>query len=99
MGEKPRLGPYLRQYAEEERKSPRERAQELALGGLAGVGMLAVLVGVLLAFVRAPLLTLGGLIAAWGVGFVILVAKKHRSDARERELRERLDADGSPRSR
>ena len=88
---KPRLGPFLRQYAEPETKSTRERAQELLLGGAAALGMLVVLVGVLLAFVRFPLPTLGILVGVWGIGLVVLRVKKRRADARERELRESLE--------
>lgn len=90
--DKPRLGPFLRQYAEQEQKSPRERVQELLVGGLAAVGMLVLLVGVLLAFVRFPLPTFGVLVGVWGIGFVVLTVKKRRADAREQELRERLEA-------
>jgi hypothetical protein len=94
--DKPRLGPFLRQYANSETKTPRERVQEVLLGGAAAIGMLVVLVGVLLAFVRFPLLTLGGLIAVWGIGFVVLMVKKRRADARDRDLRESLERDGAP---
>ena len=94
--DRPKLGPFLRQYAEQEQKTARERAQELLLGGAAAAGMLAVLVGVLLAFVRFPLPTLGALVFLWGVGFVVLLAKRRRSEARERELREGLESGEQP---
>ena len=97
--DKPRLGPFLRQYAEQEQRNPRERAQELLLGGLAAVGMLVLLVGVLLAFVRFPLPTFGVLVGVWGIGFVVLTVKQRRADARERLLREKLESEeeGPPR--
>ena len=90
--DKPRLGPFLRQYAAQEQKSPRERVQELLLGGLSAVGMLVLLGGILVAFVRFPLYTLGALVAVWGIGFVVLLAKRRRGEAQERRLRERLEA-------
>jgi Flp pilus assembly protein TadB len=90
--DKPRLGPFLRQYAEQDQKSPRERAQELLLAGLAAVGMLVVLVVVLLAFVRFPLPTFGVLAGVWGIGFVVLTVKTRRANARERLLREQLES-------
>ena len=89
--DKPRLGPFLRQYAEQEKKSSRERVQELLLAGAAAVGMLIVLVGVLLAFVRFPFPTFGVLVGVWGIGFVVLTVKQRRANARERALREALE--------
>jgi hypothetical protein len=84
--ERPRLGPWLRHYAEREQKSPRERAQELLLAAGAAVGFLVVLVGVLLAFIAYPVPTLGGLVGLWAVGFVVLVFKRKKAAAREHEM-------------
>ena len=89
LNEKPRIGPWLRHYAEQERTSPRERTQEILLAGAAVVGFLLVLVGVLLAFLRFPLVTLGALVALWGIGLATLFVKRRRADAREREMRDR----------
>jgi len=75
-GEKPRLGPWLRRYTEEERPSKRERAQEVLLGGAAVVGFFIVLAGILWAFVRYPLPTFGALVAVWLVGLVVLMFRR-----------------------
>ena len=94
--DKPRLGPFLRQYAEQEEKSPRERVPELLLAGAAAVGMLIVLVGVLFAFVRFPFPSFGALVGVWGIGFVVLTVKQRRANARERALRKALERDDVP---
>jgi hypothetical protein len=86
--EKPRLGPWLRYYAERESTSRRQRLTELALGAVATLGFLAVLVGVLWAFVRFPLPTLGGLVGVWATGYVVLTVKSRRAALRERQLRD-----------
>ena len=86
--EKPRLGPWLRQYSRREEVSRRERAKEVALGAAAGLGFLVELVAVLLVFVRYPIPTFGALVAVWGVGFTTLTVKRRRAERRERALRE-----------
>jgi len=86
--DKPRLGPWLRQYAQHEEVSRRERVKELALGAAAGLGFLVVLLGILLVFVRYPFHTFAALVAIWGIGYVTLTVKRRRADARERALRE-----------
>jgi len=86
--EKPRLGPWLRRYAQHEEVSRRERAKELALGAAAGLGFLVVLLGILLVFVRYPIPTFAALVAIWGIGFTTLTVKRRRADRRERQLRE-----------
>ncbi len=91
----PRLGPWLRRYAEERRPSRKERAQEIALAAGAGILFLALLGAVLLVFVRFPVPTLGGLVALWAVGFVTLTVKRRRAERRERELRRSIDEHGA----
>lgn len=84
--EKPRLGPWLRRYGQREEKSRRERVHELLLAGAAAVGFLVVLIGVLVAFVAYPIITLVGLVALWGIGFVVLLIKRRRAATREHEM-------------
>jgi len=86
--EKPRLGPWLRRYAEHAEVNRRERAKELAIGAGAGLGFLVVLLAILLVFLRYPFATFAALVAIWGIGYVTLTVKRRRADARERALRE-----------
>jgi hypothetical protein len=89
--DKRRLGPWLQRYAQQEEPSPRERARELVVAGAAALGMLVVLVGVLVAFVRYPFPTLGALVAVWGVGYAVYRVKKGRADLQERLRRVDLE--------
>jgi hypothetical protein len=91
--DKPQLGPWLRRYDRQPETSPRERVQEILVAAGAAIGMLVVLVGVLLAFVRFPIPTAAILVAVWGGGYLVFLRLKRRSDAYERELRARLDED------
>jgi Flp pilus assembly protein TadB len=89
--DRPRVGPWLRRYSEQQQPSRRERVQEIALVAAAGAVFLALLVVVLLVFVRYPLPTLAGLAAMWAIGFVTLTVKQRRAERRERELRRSID--------
>ncbi len=89
--DRPRVGPWLRRYAEQPQPSRKERIQEIALAAGAGILFLALLVVVLLVFVRYPLPTFGGLVVLWAVGFVTLTVKRRRAERRERELRRAID--------
>jgi hypothetical protein len=89
--DRPRVGPWLRRYSEREQPSRKERVQEIALGAAVGTLFLALLVGVLLVFVRYPLPTLAGLVALWAIGFVTLTLKRRRAEGRERALRQSID--------
>jgi len=91
--EKPRLGPWLRNYARVREVDRRERAKELALGGAAALGSLVVLGGVLLVFVRHPLPTFAALVAIWGIGYTTLTIKRRRAERHERALRESAGRD------
>jgi len=93
----PRLGPWLRRYDRQEATSPRERMREFVVAGGAAAGILVVLAGVLLAFVRFPFPTLRVLVAVWGVGYVIYRVKRGRADLRERLMRADLEREGRPR--
>ena len=84
--ERPRLGPWLRHYSVREEKSTRERVQEFLLAGGAAVGFLIVLVGVLIAFLAYPLLTLGVLVGVWALGLVVLLLKRRKAASRERQM-------------
>ncbi len=86
--EKPRLGPFLRHYGREEKKSLRERLTEVALIIGAVVGFLIVLAGVMWSFFRFPIATFIGLVVVWGVGFLVLRVKRQRAKAQERALRD-----------
>jgi hypothetical protein len=89
--DKPRLGPWLRRYAQQDDTSPRERVRELVVAAGAAVAGLVVLVGVLVAFVRYPFPTLGALVAVWGVGYAVYRVKKGRADLQERLRRVDLE--------
>ena len=89
--DKPRLGPWLRHYAEEERPSKRERAQEILVGGAAVVGFLVVLAGVLWAFVRYPIPTFATLVAIWLIGLVVLLFRRRLAGPPEPKVRLGLD--------
>jgi hypothetical protein len=91
--EPPRLGPWLRRYAEEEKPDRRQRAIELGLTAVAGLVVLGGAVGVVWLFIRWPLWTGGGLVMLWGVGFTILVIKRRAAAERDRRLRELLESD------
>jgi Flp pilus assembly protein TadB len=91
--EKPRLGPWLRQYAEERKPDRKERIKELAGAAAVGLASLVVLAAVLLVFVRYPLPTLAALLLLWIVGFLTLTVKRRRAAARERELRDSAGRD------
>ena len=86
--DKPRLGPFLRHYGQQEKKSTRERLTELAIGAAGAIGFLVVLAGVLWSLFKFPALTFIGLVVVWGVGFLVLTVKRQRARARERALRE-----------
>jgi hypothetical protein len=89
--DRPQLGPWLRHQARQDRTPPRERVRELLVAGSAAVGGLAVLVVVLLAFIRFPVPTLGVLVVLWGVGYAVYRVKKGRAELEERLLRARLE--------
>ena len=91
QADRPRVGPWLRRYSELEQPSRKERAQEIALGAAVGTLFLALLVAVLLIFVRYPWPTLAGLVALWAIGFVTLRVKGRRAERRERALRQSID--------
>ena len=76
----------MRHYGEREKKSRRERVQELALAGGAAVGFFVVLVGVLMVFLAYPIPTLGGLAAVWALGLVVLLIKRRKAAAREHQM-------------
>jgi len=86
--ERQRVGPWLRSYGRPPKPSWRERLATGALGLGAVVVFGAVLVGVLMAFVRWPIWTLAGLVAVWLMGMVLLAVKRQRDRARS-ELRRR----------
>lgn len=80
--------PLFRQYVQPQ-ESLRERLVRAGIGAAVAVTFLLVLVAVLWAFVRAPLVTLVVLGGVWGVGIVILLVKRARERTRrelEREL-------------
>jgi len=89
--DKPQLGPWLRRYSRQNEPSPRERLQETLVAGGAAVGMLIVLLGVLVAFIRFPVPTLGVLVVVWGTGYVLYLNHKRRAETREQLLRAKLD--------
>lgn len=91
--EPPRLGPWLRRYAEEEKPDRRQRAIELGLTAVAGLAVLGAAIGVVWLFIRWPLWTGAGLVMLWGAGFTILVVKRRAAAERERQLRELLQSD------
>ncbi len=91
MTEKPRVGPWLRRYSSQPKRTWRDRLPELALGLGATAAFAAVLVGVLWAFLRWPIYTLGGLVAVWLVGLLILMVKRRRERASERARRGAAD--------
>ncbi|NIR01743.1 MAG: hypothetical protein GTN78_16355 [Gemmatimonadales bacterium] len=82
--EKPRLGPWLRHYGERREPTLRERLPEMLLGLGAALLFFVVLAGILWSFVRFPFETLGGLVAVWVVGLVVLLIKRRRDQARRR---------------
>jgi hypothetical protein len=92
--ERPRVGPWLRSYGKPPRQPWRERLVTLLVG--LGVALVfgALSLAVLWAFVRRPLLTLGGLILVWAVGLVILMVKRQRARLRE-ELERRSRGGGA----
>jgi hypothetical protein len=93
---RPQLGPWLRHQARQNETPPRERVRELLVAGAAAVGGLAVLVVVMVAFVRFPFPTLAALVVVWGVGYAVYRIKKHRADLEERLRRARLDEQRRP---
>ena len=94
--EKPRLGPWLRRYAQDE-TSKRERTREYLVAAGVALGALIVLVGVLLAFVRFPFPTPGILVLVWGVGYVLYLTRKRRTDLEEQLRRIDLERDAGRR--
>jgi len=91
--DRPQLGPWLRHYARQQESTPRERLPEYLVAGAVAVGALVLIVGVLLAFLRSPFVTLGLLALVWVIGYVVFLTKRQRADARERALRESVDRD------
>lgn len=91
--ERPRLGPWLRHYGEEEQPDRRERVKELLGAAAVGLGSLVLLAGVLLLFLRYPVPTLAALVLLWVVGFLILRVKRRQAATRERALRESAGRD------
>lgn len=86
--EKPRVGPWLRRYSEQPQRTWKDRVPELAIGAGLAIAFFAVLIGVLLAFVRWPFYTFTGLVAIWAIGFVGLVIKRRRDRAQEQAMHE-----------
>ncbi len=84
--DRPRLGPYLRRYGQDQ-VSTRQRTTELALGGVAGIGFLVLVIGVIWLFLRYPFEVLSALVGVWAVGYVLLTVLSRRAVARERDLR------------
>jgi hypothetical protein len=101
--EKPRLGPWLRNAGRPD-PGARDGAREYLVAGAVAVGVLLLLSGVMLAFVRFPFPTLGALVAVWGVGYAIYRVKRQRADLQdqlrrmdlERDIRPRRDAGHGP---
>lgn len=85
----PRVGPWLRRYSNQPERTWRDRVPELLLGAGATVAFALVLLGVGWLFLRAPLPTFGGLVAIWAIGFLVMLVKRRRLDAQERELHRR----------
>lgn len=85
-GEPRRVGPWLRRYGEREAVSRRERLVQIGLTAAGGVLVLGLALGVLWLFLQAPVHTLGGLIALWGIGFAVLLIKRRRAAAMEQAL-------------
>ena len=96
--EKPRLGPWLRHSARNERTA-RDGMREYVVAGAAALGGLVVLAGVLLAFVRFPFPTLGVLVLVWGVGYVVYLTRKRRADLADQLRRLDLDRDDERRAK
>lgn len=88
MSEKPRVGPWLRRYSNQPQRTWKDRLPELAIGAGLAVLFFGLLVGVLWAFTRWPLFTLGALVAVWAVGLGGLVVKRRRDRERERAMHE-----------
>jgi hypothetical protein len=95
--DKPRLGPWLRRYAEQDRAPQREGMREYVVAGAVAVAGLVVLGGVLLAFVRFPFPTLGVLVVVWGVGYALYLIRRRRANLEE-QLR-RIDLERGERER
>jgi len=98
--EKPRLGPWLRRYAQEE-EAKREGVREYLVAGGVAVGVLALLGIVLLAFLRFPFPTLGVLVLVWGVGYVVYLTRRRRADLEDqlRRLDLKRDVEGRRKAR
>lgn len=82
-GQKPRLGPWLRRYAEEDKTPGREGIRQYVVAGAVAVAGLVVLGGVLLAFVRFPFPTLGVLVLVWGIGYALYLVRRRRANLEE----------------
>ena len=87
MTDKPRLGPWLRQY-DRQQEANEDRPKEVALAIGAGIVGLAALVGLVWLFLRAPLLVFASLVGIWGLGLLMLVVKRRRASLRDMLLRE-----------
>ncbi len=78
-----RVGPWLRSYGQEPRQRWRERLVTVSIGLTVALVFGALSIGILWAFVRQPLLTLGGLILVWVVGMAIMMVKRQRARLRD----------------
>jgi hypothetical protein len=76
----------LRRYSQRPRRTWKDRVPELAIGAGLSVVFFGLLLGVLWAFTRRPIVTLGVLIVVWALGLVGLVVKRRRDRERERAL-------------
>lgn len=95
--DKPRLGPWLRRYAEQDKTPRREGIREYVVAGAVAIAGLVALGGVLLAFVRFPFPTLGVLVLVWGVGYALYLVRRRRAKLEE-QLR-RIDLERGERGR
>ena len=84
--DRPRLGPFLRRYGQDQ-VSTRQRTTEIVLGGVAGIGFLALVIAVIWLFLRYPFKVLSALVGVWVVGYVLLTGLSRRAAARQRDLR------------
>jgi hypothetical protein len=76
----PRLGPWLRRYDKKPPTSWRDRVAPILIGTAATLVFGLVLFGVLVAFTRFPLATVGGLLIVWIVGFGLSLALRRRGE-------------------
>lgn len=90
--ERPRLGPWLRRYAQDE-EAKRDGVREYLVAGGVAVGGLAVLGVILLAFLRFPFPTLGILVLVWGVGYVVYLTRRRRANLEDQLRRLDLERD------